>query len=266
MEQQANNYNSTSASSSFVRPVSSGSVGSGFGMRNHPTRGGRRMHNGVDIGVRTGTPVMSASGGRVTRVANDPDGYGLWIEVNHGQHSTRYAHLSRQNVGVGDIITPGQVIGLSGNTGSSTGPHLHFEVRDSRGRPLDPSPFLSGASIIGSSNPNSPDSPYNHSPEIVTPPTNPIQSMATALANFIRGSSSSSAISAPARNIEAQVPIIQGVPGKENRATPIVKGAPDRVRTSSSSQKENKPSTAPLNVISPVMSIYAYSMYWGVGD
>lgn len=100
-----------------------GPITSGFG-----TRWGR-YHEGIDIGVGTGTSVRASRSGRVTEAGWD-GGYGKMVMISHGGGlSTVYAHLSEVDVSVGEQVDQGQVIGLSGNTGNSTGPHLHFEVR-----------------------------------------------------------------------------------------------------------------------------------------
>lgn len=101
-----------------------GTFTSGFGMRNG------RMHRGIDIGVASGTPVFALKGGRAKIPAYDADGYGKWIIVDHGDgSSTRYAHLSSFSVTDGQVVKAGQRLGGVGNTGRSTGPHLHFEYR-----------------------------------------------------------------------------------------------------------------------------------------
>ncbi|TSC84206.1 MAG: peptidase M23 family protein, partial [Microgenomates group bacterium Gr01-1014_16] len=87
-------------------------------------------HRGLDIATGQGTPVLAADSGRVT-VAGWPDngGYGMRVEIDHGNgYVTRYAHLSRADVVVGQTVSRGNVIGLEGSTGRSTGPHLHFEI------------------------------------------------------------------------------------------------------------------------------------------
>ncbi len=99
---------------------------------------GTRLHWGIDWAVPTGTRINAVADGKIVSVKNDPDGYGQWVEVEHaGGIRTRYAHLSAFSVKVGDKVARGQEVGLSGNTGRSTGPHLHFEVRKD-GRPIDP--------------------------------------------------------------------------------------------------------------------------------
>jgi hypothetical protein len=87
-------------------------------------------HNGLDLGVLEGTPVKAAAAGTVNRACMDGSGYGNHVRIQHDEDSvTLYAHLSTMKVKVGQQVKAGQVIGLSGNTGNSTGPHLHFEVR-----------------------------------------------------------------------------------------------------------------------------------------
>jgi murein DD-endopeptidase MepM/ murein hydrolase activator NlpD len=112
-----------------------GPVTSGFGMR------WGRLHAGVDISVGIGTPVHAAAAGRVA-LAGWTGGYGNYTCIQHsGAMSTCYAHQSSIGVSVGSSVSQGQVIGSSGNTGNSTGPHLHFEVRIN-GSPVDPLGYL----------------------------------------------------------------------------------------------------------------------------
>ena len=100
-----------------------------------------RMHNGLDIAVNTGTAVRAAADGRVT-FAGWNGGYGILVIIDHGNNvETRYAHNSRLNVKVGQSVTRGQVIAYSGNTGNSTGPHVHFEIRH-RNNPVNPQTYL----------------------------------------------------------------------------------------------------------------------------
>jgi murein DD-endopeptidase MepM/ murein hydrolase activator NlpD len=112
-------------------PVNGARLTSGFGNRRHPVLGYTRMHAGVDFGAPIGTPILAAGDGVISR-ASVMGGYGNVVDVTHdGTWSTRYAHLSRFAPGLraGDRVTQGQVIAYSGNTGRSTGPHLHYEVR-----------------------------------------------------------------------------------------------------------------------------------------
>lgn len=104
-------------------------LNSGFGTRNDPLNRRTGMHEGVDMGAPHGTPVF-ATGEGVVEFAGPWDRYGLTVEINHGNGvSTRYAHMSRVKVKEGQKVTRTTVIGLLGNTGRSTGPHLHYEVR-----------------------------------------------------------------------------------------------------------------------------------------
>ncbi len=120
---------------SFVWPVSGGRISSHFG----PRWGG--FHEGLDIAVPTGTPVRASKEGWVT-FSGWNGGYGNVIDIDHGgQVVTRYAHNSRLLVSRGSFVHQGQVIAYSGNTGTSTGPHLHFEIRLD-GRPQNPIRYL----------------------------------------------------------------------------------------------------------------------------
>lgn len=105
------------------------SVSSLYGMRMHPRYGTWRMHEGVDLAAPKGTPVYATGNAVVARAGWQP-GYGYLIELNHGfGYKTRYGHLSQMHVSAGDSVTRGQVIADVGNTGVSSGSHLHYEVR-----------------------------------------------------------------------------------------------------------------------------------------
>ncbi len=113
----------------YVKPISGGRLTSRFGRRTSPTKGASSNHKGIDWGVPSGTSVMASSGGTVTR-AGWSGGYGYVVYIRHpGGTETRYAHLSKVLVSAGQTVKQGQKIALSGNTGVSTGPHLHFEIR-----------------------------------------------------------------------------------------------------------------------------------------
>jgi murein DD-endopeptidase MepM/ murein hydrolase activator NlpD len=119
-------------------------ISSGFGYRSDPFTGGPAFHAGLDFKGPVGAPVYAAADGRVRFVGLKP-GYGKCVEIDHGNGlMTRYAHLSGFRAKVGTAIEAGQVLGLIGSTGRSTGPHLHFEVRI-RGRAVNPRPFLEKA-------------------------------------------------------------------------------------------------------------------------
>ena len=132
---------------SLIHPLGGkGTNTSGFGMRNHPTKGGKRMHTGQDFGASQGTPIVAAAGGRVVENKNDQNGYGNYVVIEHmsgGQKiETLYGHMKDPSpLQVGASVQQGQQIGLVGSTGSSTGPHLHFEVIVN-GKPQDPMAFL----------------------------------------------------------------------------------------------------------------------------
>lgn len=125
----------------YVMPVSGGRQTSGFGLRSRPKKGASTNHKGVDIAVPTGTSVRASSGGTVTK-AGWGSGYGYVVYIDHEDgKQTRYGHLSRVLVSVGQKVKQGDRIALSGNTGVSTGPHLHFEMRIN-GTPVDPMKYV----------------------------------------------------------------------------------------------------------------------------
>jgi murein DD-endopeptidase MepM/ murein hydrolase activator NlpD len=130
------------SSSGFVRPVP-GPISSGFGPRYHPILGYMRLHTGVDMSAAQGDPIRAALAGRVI-LGSYYGGYGNAVIIDHGGGmTTLYAHQSALEVGYGDQVEAGEVIGYVGSTGLSTGPHLHFEVRMD-GVPVDPAPYLAG--------------------------------------------------------------------------------------------------------------------------
>jgi murein DD-endopeptidase MepM/ murein hydrolase activator NlpD len=104
-------------------------ISSGFGIRMHPILKIRKMHEGQDFTAPTGTPIFATGNGTVYSVAKKRFGFGFHVIVDHGYgYKTIYAHMSRINVRKGQKINRGDVMGLVGNTGSSTAPHLHYEV------------------------------------------------------------------------------------------------------------------------------------------
>jgi len=122
-------------------PASLDYISSGFGYRIDPFTGGGAFHAGLDFRGPVGAPIRSAAAGTVS-FTGAKQGYGNCVEISHGNGLlTRYAHMSRIMARVGEVIGPGRVIGAIGNTGRSTGPHLHFEVRIDD-RAVDPRPFL----------------------------------------------------------------------------------------------------------------------------
>lgn len=125
-----------------------------YGNRNKRYRKG--YHTGVDIGVPQGTNIYAAHAGIASFVGwNGAYGNEIKIAAN-SMFLSSYHHLSQFKVRVGQKVTEGQVIGLSGNTGMSTGPHLHFEIRI-KGKDVDPMPYLQGAKTPNPGDPNTPD-------------------------------------------------------------------------------------------------------------
>jgi murein DD-endopeptidase MepM/ murein hydrolase activator NlpD len=104
-------------------------IASGFGYRLDPIYRTRKMHTGLDFSAPTGTKIYATGDGRIEKVRRDRWGYGQHVIINHGYgYKTLYAHMSRINVRPGERVKRGQLIGLVGSTGKSTGPHLHYEV------------------------------------------------------------------------------------------------------------------------------------------
>jgi len=101
-------------------------------------------HNGLDFGIPVGTPIKSTMDGKVVHAGWNNQGYGNLVIVENASYRTYYAHLSSIPVSVGDLVTAGTSIGLSGNTGNSTGPHLHYEIRKNN-LPTDPTSVTLGA-------------------------------------------------------------------------------------------------------------------------
>lgn len=121
----------------YIKPLSGGRQTSGFGRRKAPTKGASTNHRAIDWATPTGTAIWASSGGTVS-VAGWQSGYGYVVYINHPDgNQTRYGHLSKILVSSGQKVKQGQKIALSGNTGRSTGPHLHFELRVN-GTPVNP--------------------------------------------------------------------------------------------------------------------------------
>jgi murein DD-endopeptidase MepM/ murein hydrolase activator NlpD len=137
---QQGNKGKVLGSGQLCWPVS-GRITSPFGWRVHPILKKRKYHSGIDIAVSSGTPVKAADGG-IVLVSGWQGGYGYFIAIDHGKGiSTCYGHNSRLLVRAGQRVEKGQRISLSGSTGLSTGPHLHFEVRVN-GNPVNPLGYL----------------------------------------------------------------------------------------------------------------------------
>ncbi len=111
-------------------------------MRMHPVYKTMRMHHGVDFTAPTGTPIYATGSGVVIRSERNRHGYGLMVEIDHGYgYKTRYAHMSSIEVREGQKVKRGEIIGRVGDTGTSTAPHLHYEVHRN-GRTVNPVPYF----------------------------------------------------------------------------------------------------------------------------
>ena len=133
----------------FGNPSPASDITSDFGNRLDPFLGRLALHAGIDFRATVGTRIRSAAPGTVTN-AGLTGGYGNMVEIDHGNGvSSRYAHLSTILVKVGDQVTEGEVIAKSGNTGRSTGPHLHYEIR-LNGEAVDPMRFLDASRKLAS--------------------------------------------------------------------------------------------------------------------
>jgi murein DD-endopeptidase MepM/ murein hydrolase activator NlpD len=147
------------------KPVLGSEVGSAFGWRLDPMTGRSALHTGLDFPAPVSTPILAAAGGVVVRQEFHPE-YGNMLEVDHGNELiTRYGHSSKVFVKVGDLVKRGQKIAEVGNSGRSTGSHLHFEVLV-QGIPQDPQKFLNQGQAAsttlakaGTSTVNTPNAP-----------------------------------------------------------------------------------------------------------
>lgn len=125
----------------YIKPLSGGRQTSGYGRRKAPTKGASTNHRAIDWATPTGTAIWASCGGTVS-VAGWQSGYGYVVYINHPDgNQTRYGHLSKILVSAGQKVKQGQKIALSGNTGRSTGPHLHFELRVN-GTPVNPYNYI----------------------------------------------------------------------------------------------------------------------------
>ena len=132
----------------IANPAPGNRISSGFGNRRDPIIGKSAFHAGIDLAVKTGTPVHATGSGTVVRAGRN-GGYGNMVEIRHANGlSTRYAHLSRIYVKTGQKVVAGQKIAASGSTGRSTGPHLHYEVRDGKNA-VNPMTWLKAGKRLG---------------------------------------------------------------------------------------------------------------------
>lgn len=124
-----------------ILPVN-GTLMSGFGMRRHPISGTFKFHTGLDFGCDIGTPLYATGDGIVTNAGYGESGYGMYVDIDHKNgYMTKFAHMSSTKVAVGAAVKRGQLIGYSGNTGLSSGPHLHYEIM-LKGEKIDPIDFF----------------------------------------------------------------------------------------------------------------------------
>lgn len=140
----ANDTQKGIASTAIATPQTSKNEPSGRPVGGVLTQNFHPGHNGLDFGVIVGTPVEATMNGKVTYAGWNNQGYGNLVIVENGDYKTYYAHLSSIPVSAGDSVAAGTTIGLSGNTGNSTGPHLHYEIRQNN-VPIDPTSATLGA-------------------------------------------------------------------------------------------------------------------------
>lgn len=125
----------------WIWPVK-GRISSDFGPRTHPITGVASNHNGIDIAAPTGTPIVAPKSGRVISIYSTATG-GLQMVVEHaGGWRSGYAHLSETIAKVGEDVMKGETIAKVGNTGASTGPHLHFTITSPNGKKVNPENLL----------------------------------------------------------------------------------------------------------------------------
>lgn len=133
------------ASIPAIQPVSNqdlNRIASGFGLRIDPIYGTPKLHKGLDFSAPSGTPIYATGAGRVVEARYEPGGYGKHVIINNGYgYETLYGHMSKIKVSTGERVKRGEVIGLVGSTGKSTGPHCHYEVHVN-GRAVDPVYFF----------------------------------------------------------------------------------------------------------------------------
>jgi len=145
LEEQARDRPEMWLQTPSIMPTTTGRISSIKGMRLHPILRYKRQHNGVDIAVPKNTPVYATANGVVERIGYEARGYGHYIVLNHPKagYRTLYAHLNMAPpLSRGTTVVRGEQIGLSGNSGLSVAPHIHYEVQDQNGTPLTPRDFF----------------------------------------------------------------------------------------------------------------------------
>ncbi len=143
--QQSGRYLELLKKTPLGQPVN-GRIGSGFGRRSDPFSGKEAMHTGIDFEGKIGSRVVATAEGVVAEVAFDKGGYGNFVRIRHGNgYETLYAHLHKPEVRSGESVKRGQLIGQLGNTGRSTGPHVHYEIL-LNGQHVNPAKFIAASS------------------------------------------------------------------------------------------------------------------------
>lgn len=119
-------------------------ITSGYGMRVHPVHKEKKMHRGIDFACSKGTPIVATASGEVVKLDHNPKGYGKFVIIKHNDtFSTLYSQMSAHKVKLGEQVKKGQIIGLVGSSGVSTGPHLHYEIKKD-GKNVDPASYIPG--------------------------------------------------------------------------------------------------------------------------
>lgn len=130
------------------KPLQTAVFTSGYGYRDDPFHHGSDFHPGIDLAAPIGTPIHATADGTIVAAGWNNGGYGNMVEIDHGKGiHTRYGHMSRVLVSDGEHVTRGQVIGLVGSTGHSTGAHCHYEVRIDN-KPVNPIPFMKSTDYL----------------------------------------------------------------------------------------------------------------------
>jgi murein DD-endopeptidase MepM/ murein hydrolase activator NlpD len=130
------------------KPLQTAVFTSGYGYRDDPFHHGSDFHPGIDLAAPIGTPIHATADGTIVAAGWNNGGYGNMVEIDHGKGiHTRYGHMSRVLVTDGEHVTRGQVIGLVGSTGHSTGAHCHYEVRIDN-KPVNPIPFMKSTDYL----------------------------------------------------------------------------------------------------------------------
>ena len=137
VEENAYGYGVRKTKKEEKKPLAPPDIPGGDPVQGRISQGVKSGHRAIDYAVTVGTPIKATLKGEVVKIGKDPYGYGNYLVLENGPFQVYFAHLSEINVEEGETIWPGQVIGLSGNTGNSTGPHLHYEIRKN-GKTIDP--------------------------------------------------------------------------------------------------------------------------------